>query len=387
MANLTLPEVRTLARPTGADLVAARQEVLRNADIQSIFLKYKGMGMGEESASKLAAELEPFDLSREAAQYLAAEYLQMKEEGTLIIDRDTGRAIALITEDDIWQPPAVPREDGSLAVPLPTIKPAIKGFLISWKFERERETRLVNELSASLVQTDLDRELGNSKLLATTLNGRKALAEQLREALPTLLNDVQQGDVGKFMSMLRTSPIEGFDDRKYAKTYTGLRASSDWISVQLQDGKARNLQFDILSNHKATIVSQWVRAIAREITKIVHEDEIHLTKKTVNGLPKYGFWVAPAEEIIALRPVVFATNTKAWGSLISEGSKVTQFWFLNQLLGYITITDTYLTSREIHDRWEVRAELAYSLCIDVSDAIPWDIEEWPIPEAIGRVVK
>src|SRR5262249_48618351 len=111
MADLALPPVTTLAKPKADQLVASRFIVQRSARAAAAFLENKDRGaeaITEAIIPLLQEELEgsPAEVA-EVARFLADEYVQIGD-AVLVIDRETGRAIARITDEDMWQPPDVP---------------------------------------------------------------------------------------------------------------------------------------------------------------------------------------------------------------------------------------------------------------------------------------
>jgi hypothetical protein len=102
----------------------------------------------------------------EVAQYLADEYFQLGD-AVLICDRTTGKAIARISDADMYQPPDQVRESGNLAKPLPRLNPNLEGFLVSYIFEQERDRQLRADILATLPGTEFLAEHGDPKPCAS----------------------------------------------------------------------------------------------------------------------------------------------------------------------------------------------------------------------------
>lgn len=373
-----VPSVVSLANPRGRGLLEARFEVQRNPKIQETFEKYKGRPASE--ASHLAEELiSQFseriigtdDELSSVCQYLADEYLQIGDS-MLIIDRETGRAIMRITDDDFWEPSPVARESGNMVSPGPRLRPELQGFLIRWSFEKERETQLVRELSSRLVHVNPEEE--DRRLKVVTRAGRTAMSEELRESLDRLLPDWLGGTLGSFMNRLR---LVGTGDPGL-KSYMGFKAYAKVI-VGLQDHKARNLSFDVLASHRSVIAVQWAREIARTVANIAHEERgpqnYALSDVALGG----GMWLVPPDEAIAIQslrpgPVVVPI----------EGVRTTA---VRGDIGDLVLGVTKMAQREVHDRWEIVATLEYGLHLDLSHIEPALLLELPLPEVRAQVVR
>jgi hypothetical protein len=380
MADLTLPNVTSLASPKSKQLLGARFEVQRNRALRSIFEKYAGQS-GEEASTNLARELlEPLtelqegsveDL-QEVARYLADEYLQIGDK-VLLIDRETGKAIATLTEEDIWQPPDVPRESGRMVKPLPRINPKVEALVISWKFEKKREEILLRDLSSRLAQTDEDKALGDRRLLATTRKGRSFIVDELRTALPSLIPTFVSGGLRRFIDLLS---LEG--DTTGMTSYLSFQSFAR-VKLGLQDAKARNLLFNIAGSHRSTIAAQWARDIALTVSSLMHDLKPAVAQSSRDKLPS-GIWVASPEESMVLRRGMHTGIT----TIPIEGVPVTRF---NGVVGRLDVRNTSLASREIHDRWEIVAQLDYDLHLRADLATPTILTDMPTPVFAAEVVR
>ena len=344
------PEVRTLARPVAVNLLAARTEVQRNGDLQVAFVKAKAEGwtpekLAETVQSVLAEKVEgSSEAIREVALYLADEYLQ-GEGGILLVSKETGRAIARITEEDIWQPSPVRREDGSLVTPLPRLRPDLEGFLVQWTFDRGREEQRFASLTPWQSQSPAAKQI--------TRGGRQALARQIEGSLDRLLADLT-GSARDFLDFVRwtetETPIEG---------YTQLARRTAFIRTRtpIADLKSFNLRFDVLGTQKAVLGTSLLKEMARTLTLDYPDPQVCRTPSS-EGV---GFWVTARDTASPLRALVVDSDVTL--GLLPEACVL------------VTHPDSYrLVSREVFDRWEVGVFMDYTLWVDWSRVRGYRVE-------------
>lgn len=345
------PEVRTLARPASGSLLSARGFVQRNADAQAAFLKAKAEGWTGE---KLAQEVTPLMLHElegtreelyEAALYLADEYLQ-DGEGILLVSRQTGQVIARITEEDVWQPPPVRREDGSMVEPLPRLRPELEGFLVQWHFDRTREDEFVAGLAPTFTST----------AKAITHEGRKGIVERIRANADHLLHDVK-GNAQSFMEAFEL--VEGDGIPNWLTPLPRATALAR-TRMSLADFKAMNFRFDVLTNQQTVIGTAWVREIARTLA-LAHPDPQAVEEMTPELMDEATCWAGSDS-------VVDVCRSHEWPCLPIDGTAAIG---LRGQVGVLQIhPESYkVASREISDRWEVAASIEYTLWVDWSKVV------------------
>ena len=347
------PAVRTLARPDPAPLLAARALVQRDADLQVAFVKAKAEGW---DAQRLADEMQPTleatlegtpEALREAGLYLADEYLQ-GGDGIMLVSRDTGKVLARLSEEDIWQPDPVRREDGSLIKPLPRIRPDLEGFLVQWACDRGREQKAVQAISP--------RYTGSVSTRQVTRAGRKSLAQQLETEAPMLLSQARGGargflerfEVVEADEVARTNLVALPRATAYARTRT-----------PLADLGAFNHRFDVLASQKGVIANAWVGEMARMLAESCPSiSTVHARDFWVPGVEWPSFFVASADAVDLFRrasvQALFIESTKTLG--ITGRVGVLQVHPGSYRVG----------SREVFDRWEVGASVDYTLWVDWS---------------------
>lgn len=356
------PEVRTLARPSSKPLLAARGVVQRDPDVQVAFVRAKAEGwdaqrLADEVGARLEESVEgaPEEV-REAALYLADEYLQ-EGDGILLVSRESGKVMARITEEDVWRPSPVRREDGSLAEPLPRLRPDLEGFLVGWVFDRARE----EEATRALVPW----AAGTSTAKALTYGGRKDLVGTLRGRLPALLGEVKGGP-RSFLDAFRIVgddvPVEGLTPLPRLTAVARTRAP-------LSDLRATNFRYDVLASQTATIPSLWVTEIARAFSMgCPNPRELRASDFDWRVLAEAPYWVGSGTVgDLALRTGCPAFLTDAPTSVGIRGNPVGVLQIHEE--GY------KIASREVFDRWEVVATLEYTLWVDWTRAIGVRVED------------
>jgi len=351
--------VTSLAKPTTTSLVSARHEVQRNQDARAAFTRARAEGWkSEQLAQVLVLILEPaleapITEVEQAARYLADEYLQVGD-GMLIVSTVTGRAIAKITEEDIWTPPPVARSDGRMVESQPRLRPDLAGFLVEWSFNEQRDVQLDAKLANRSNQTALLREDGDSKLRIATREGRRTMVEDVREELPYLLTDKHcKGAVRFFLGHFPQVAVapEGLTQLLRCKGVARARTA-------VQDPTTFNLRHDFFTSVCSRLATQWVREIARTFavaaTQAVPPRQIvydQVTRDLDEGVTN---WVASPD-------VARTLQDRTWSYAFPvEGAPTVG---LLGPVGALVIDQSSFqcAGREFHDRWEVAASFEYTL--------------------------
>ena len=375
------PEVITLARPIARLLLAARQVAQRKPELQEVFRLSKEEGWPAETLAlhleePLQGLLETDDPQEvvQVARYLADEYQQMGDT-MLLISRETGKAIGRISEEDIWQPDPVPR-DGTMAVPMPRLRPELEAFLIKWHFDKGYEEKLVQDIVPRLHQTDLLKEEGDPRLLPVTRAGRATLVDQVRANLPRILiraTRSSSGSVGQFLrhfDVVTEDPIGSPYEpllrcTAIARTRTGI-----------QDALAMNLKFDRLEHLYGAVGNSWVREIARTLAisakKYLAPPPREYTTLTDEDAEGVFVWVGAPDFLHPLREAFRRPLTV----LPVDHAPLTA---LRGKVGAIVINEQAYEckGRELSDRWEVGAKLEYTLWVDWSEIRSFDLTDAP----------
>lgn len=382
----SIPEVRTLARPTAIPLIAARNEVQRNLTLQRLF---KQSREEQWDAAKLAAAIEP-ELSdrlddgtpgqaHEVAVYLADEYTQIGNT-LLIVSSTTGKAIAQISEDDIWQPPPVPRESGGMATPLPRLRPDLHGFLVQWVFDEEREKRTIADLATRVNQTELLHVEGDRRLWPATKVGRANLTQHLNDRLPTLLQ-ATQGNARVF--------LDKFEVRMEPSNWSNLEPLIKCTAVSrsvthIADSLAMNLRYDPLTALGAQVATGWVRDIALSLALAAKDKayamvKIEYDRVTHTELFDTDFWLGDPRSLVHVQPLVPSSLPVVDAPLtgLRQGA-----------VGAIVLDPSSYEcrSRELFDRWEVVAVVEYTLYVNWVQVMSMELLNLP-QEAHAELVR
>lgn len=383
LATRLNPQVLSKANPSAEWLLDARALLNRDNALREFVRNARAQGMRPEAA--VAGLSVRFNASwggdhaaeaTEAAQYLWDEQSQLGDN-IYITSTETGRVIAALSDKDIYQPAPVPREDGSMVLPLPRIRPSIEAAITCWAFESSHEARVVQTLAARAHQTDLLREEGDPRLLVATRAGRQHIVSELGKFDPKILLRAAGGTSGTFLTHFElrgtepdhTDGLTLLEGEVYSQSVMGVQ---DMTTVNLHHNRAASLQ--------GALVQGWVREVARQLSNAATRqlpvpDEIRQFDLTKAHLGGRSFWVSPPEVLRYLRradPVVGVmpvTSAKLMGLLPKAGVLVVPAAF-------------NAASRELFGRWEASSNLSFRLWVDwtkISVMLISGIEHQAIP--------
>lgn len=370
------------ANPPGPDLLAARQAVTHSQEISEAFVRAReGKWDNDRLADHVANLLGPYvelDPAQryEAARYLVDEYTQVGDS-MLMVDRVTGRAIAQITDDDLYVPEPVPREDGTLAVPLPRIRPEIEAFLVHRQSEEARDHLLFAKMTvraekSGLVTTDATRRA----LLPVTQQGRRQLVDELRDLLPTLLQDCVTGPVRRFLGAFEVASEPPAEARLKAGPTMDFYAE---VRTPIQDPTTFNLRFNRLGMISRSIANQWVYEVARQVLARAAAPQEHQTATQVaEGISAEYVWAAVPEvaRVIAhVHPmIVTGLSAPLVGAVFPAGVLV------------IDPTTYRCEAREVFDRWEVAAVFKGTLWLDEETIRTIAVSDLPVQTVVAEIL-
>ncbi len=393
LVSLT-PEVRTLARPVSGVLLSARNEIRRNLALQKIFQQARDEAWPVE---RFAAALDnilhtrilgSYPEIREASRFLADEYRQFGD-GMYIISSRTGHVVYKVTEDDLWQPPAVLRESGNLATPAVRLRPELEGFLVQWAFDESRDEELRQEIQATLPTTDFLAETGDPRLLVATRTGRKTIVEEIRQSLPSILEKIVRGDLGRFLSHFDIL-VEDPTDTSFVPLVRGTAIARDRLGTQ--DPKTFNTRYDAKTAMLGRIGAQWVGEIARTLSVAAHQRTISSIRASdINRDPHpYGSTMIMSPQEANWFQKVLPRGFSLPGKLLIVGAQLTELWGAGEdparRAGYIVLhPDGFdLKSREIHERWEIAARCEYTLWVNWQNVTAYELTDLPIVAEVVR---
>lgn len=359
-ADLARVEVGVLskANPNAGILRLARIVVQQTPEVSAIFTEAReGKHTAEWIKERLQPELDKFfpgdeDAVAEVSTFLADEYVQVGDS-ILLISSETGRALARITEDDLYQPPPVPRESGEMVTPAKRIRPEVEGFIVQWTFDRAHEQEQYGKILARVPQTQLLREEGDPRLLFTTRAGRRLLSTQINSALSTILQTCS-GISKAFLDFFPLGKLvgaEAIEDIKALNTYR----------APIQDPTARNLRYDVRSAALSSSATAWTRAAAfRLVTEAKPVGDPRTASEAIEGR-QTGLWIASPNVLVAFKQAGALVRMMAVPHLPDDVAV-----YLSEPAGALDVNpDGYwCRTREVHDRWTVETEMTATLWVD-----------------------
>lgn len=364
------PQVNSLAQPLGTSLLGAREAVQRVEPLREAFAYARANNIGAERLAEVITPMFsehldiPIEEAQQVARYLADEYEQIGD-AVLIVSRETGRAIARVTDEDFWQPAPVPREDGSLAVPLPRLKPEIQGALVNWQFTEARDRNLLAEVLVRGRAAGIVRDVDDRKLQPITKAGRKHFVVELRDALPTLLDEYTSGGVAAFLNCFErvaSDPVatRGGDIRRGVKSMVIARAT-----LPLMDPLTSNLHHSVFASVRRQIANQWVREIAVSVSGLARRDgRAPVVLQAGDPLPRGLVWAADP----AIATVVEGIALPTVGVSGAVGLAYPAGWLVLDPASY------QCDAREAHDRWEIIAMFECSVWLDPQKCTTLDVQ-------------
>jgi len=351
------PQVLTKANPEPVDLLQARADIQRDAPLQQIFrdsvTEQWPEGRLESEVTSALKKLWPSGDPTEAAQYLADEYRQLGE-GLHLISTETGKVLIAFKEEDLYQPSMVPRTDGTMATPLPKIRPDLMSALVTWQHERASEKVVLRQLAEKGCQTELLRELGDPRLLVASRAGRKHIVKSLAELAPRSLLEAAGGSSAAFLKLF-TLVDQPFSESPVGYTY--IRGSAQATSVQsIADLSTTNLRHNRVQALQGAITQGWIREMARQLSDFsgwMAPEEV--TLDDLVSLPA-SFWILPPDLVRPFRSldskiiVLVAENARPMG--------------LTGHLGYLYVPEMFQAKdREFFSRWESVARLEFEMWV------------------------
>lgn len=374
--TVVLPEVETLARPTSGSLIGARNAVQKLDSVKASFVQAKNEGW---SAERLAEAIEaPLQAHvegskedvRQAALYLAAEFLQFGD-ALLLVSRETGQAIARITEADLYEPSPVPRESGGMAKPLTRLRPELEGFLFEYVHEHNREKQLYHDLVVRTKQTGFLAQEGDRKLNLATRQGRRSIEAELR-AKGTDLLQAATGTLSALLQHFTLGSGEG------TPSLTGFLSTQ--VRTQLPDPLAVNYKYDHFAHQQTGLSHGWLRELALSLGAEAHQQKSPepVSYSELTAVQGVSLWVCDPQ----LAPMLMGA-----GVVVVTVPEVKTFGLMGSPVGTLDVDATSLVieGRELFNRWDVMGRLSYSLYLDWSRVVALNVESLPVPTVRAEV--
>jgi len=366
------PEVRTLAHPGSGVLLAARGVVQRNPEVRQLFVQAKAESwpsaqLAEALQGQLTSVLEGGpEAIQEAALYLADEYLQIGDT-LLLISRETGRAIARITDDDIWQPRPVRRESGGLAKPLPRLRPELEAFLYEYVHEQDREARLQADLAVRHHQTDYLQAEGDRRLNIATRQGRRAIEAEI-QTKGSKLFDALPSVARHFLGLFTDEP-----QSELPLALSGIAMAR--VRTHLPDAQAVNYRFDHAASHHLSLAHELVRELGRALSLEAHRQkppaEISYADVRPHHLGGATVWVCD--------PAIATVFTRIPGISVFYIPGIAPVGFLPAPVGTFVMEAESLKveGREVFDRWDMMGRFSYTVRLDWEKVVTLSVTDLP----------
>lgn len=351
------PVIVSEAHPSPVELLQARSHVQNDPALQDMFRRYKTEGWSKESlvdfvATKLHVLWSDGDPS-EAAQFLVDEYDQLGE-GIHLVSTETGRVAVVLSENDIYDPAPVPREDGTMAQPLARIRPEIESAIVTWSHDQGRDAQILKTLAERGHQTALLREMGDPRLLVATRGGRQHIVDSFGRLAPRTLLEAAGGTSAAFLrcfTLVEDLPVFN-DPLHYIKGKVEARSR-----MGIQDPTTLNLHHNRPAVMAAALVQGWVREIAKVVSRTASTRLIAETlgMDRASKLPS-GLWVAPPDLVRPFRrvnPNVTVLPVEGADPITIEGK-----------IGFLKAPEFRAKNFEAFDRWEAQTLLDYEMWLD-----------------------
>lgn len=250
-SKFVLPVVATEANPTEASLLAVRNFISTNEAAAKAF-----GSSSDDLVAMISKELDvSSDNAREAVQYLSDEKAQFGDS-PCIVSSTTGKVLYVVRPEDMWVPPEVPRDDGSMAQPTAKVRPDIVATLTRWVYEAELDeknyTHFVNKLMAMGPVLPQD-----ARLEVLTRTGRTGIAKELSETPIQSALQLLRGTPALFRDQLTWASEERDSWRQ--------EASQNFVAMSVSDTLTHNWRFSIKNEGYSLIAVAFLKTIAVNI--------------------------------------------------------------------------------------------------------------------------
>ena len=364
-------EVVSEANPDPSLLRSIRYLLQQNEGLRQVFAdaQLEGEAGGSRQVDRqrllgLLSEAYPHEGLDQVAEYLSDEFEQIGE-GVLLISPETGKAVARVSTDSLYEASAVPRESGNMIERGLRIRPEVEAYLAYWSFENNRESDLRRGVIARLNQTDLQREEGDPRTLVLSKAGRRTISQQVHDSIAATF----QNPNGPAKALLEYFPV-GKDSCSFSDRCTPLKVLP-WSRVRrrVQDQLSVNPRFDALTATLASVTSSWARSILGTLLEEAASRPLQWEPEDLDEVTENhcgGIWVCEPNLARALMgkgyrvfPVTGPPNVAVQ---------------LFRKVGYLEFDESKIGTnhRELHDRWTVESatEVTLHICWEFFDTIP-----------------
>jgi hypothetical protein len=364
-------EVVSSANPDPNLLRSIRLVLPQNDQVRQVFLDAQSerdfgepVRVDRQRLLGLLHEVYPHDEIQDVVEYLSDEFEQIGD-GILLVSSDTGKAIAKISEDSLYEAAPVLRETGNTVERGVMVRPDIEAFLSYWSFENDRERIVRSQALARLNQTELQREDGDRRTRILSRDGRRGIAQDVQDLVGEAFKKSDSGS--RYFALLDYFPVGG----SLPEPTTPFKIIL-WSRVRrkIQDQLTVNPKYDPLTATLAAVTSSWKRSIVSTLLKEATSRELEWP---VAGLDEAledhgsgGMWFCEpnlARALLDRGCRVFA----------APGPPNLALHMYRQA-GYLELDEEKIgtNNREVHDRWTIEsaAEVTLHVCWDFVDIVP-----------------
>lgn len=256
-------EVVSSANPDPSLLRSIRYLLQQNEEVRQVFVdaQTESEAGGSRQVDRqrllgLLSEAYPHEGLDQVAEYLSDEFEQIGE-GVLLISPETGKAVARVSTESLYEAPPVPRESGNMVERGLRIKPDVEAYLAYWSFENSRERDRRREVIARLNQTELQREEGDPRTLVLSKAGRRTISQQVHNSIAATF----QNPRGPAKTLLEYFPV-GEESFPLSDSCVPIKVLP-WSRVRrrVQDQLSVNPKYDALTSTLASVTASWARSI------------------------------------------------------------------------------------------------------------------------------
>jgi hypothetical protein len=355
-------QVTTGARPLPTDLLHTRARIAHEAPLRTAFLEARAGGWdAERLAGVLVPLLGPLETAAEVARYLADEFVQVGD-GIVIVCSQTGTCLGRVTDEDLWQPPAVPRTDGTMVRPLPRLIPELEADLTAHIIEGHRETAQLLRAMDRLVMTPLQFTEGDRRLDVVTRQGRQDIGAHLRADAPGWWAQIQGSGRGLLDALVFGPPGPDLTLRRALLNAHIVRG--------IQDMDATSLRYDPRVGLGLALGHGLLRDLVCVLGEVVRGE-------TRQPPEDFDVWLASPGQAPLLPPrgarALYPLD-RGQATGLRRGAVVLE-----------VLSPWEVETREWFDRWEIRAAVEVIVGYSTEHLAPLDVPEVVVDPAVAIV--
>jgi hypothetical protein len=344
--------VNSLVKAEASCLISVRNHVQRNPSLGKILVKAKDNDWtNEKYLSVITPKVDdvfefPLFQVQQSLLYLLDEFKQLGSQGVLIISRRTGEAFAQIREEDVVQLAPVPRDGGRLVNRPPQVNPELIAFITEYASNEEFELEVLKKTLARLVQTDLQKQEGDSRLNLLSREGRNDIARTIssysQEVMGFLRGEHQR--VWRKLCAPKESILEPWGSRTL---------DFDVEDINIPDTLSMSLRFDWQNKYTLSIAKNALTRIVGDLGKDLRNPKrLDEFKGDVQDI--LDFVVVPMNQTsFKTEPVYLAQCSNIFGLLHGEVARV-------------EFNKFEVNAVELFGRWIYEVHVEYNLYVDGS---------------------